>query len=202
MGTTSASLTVSVDGYFVGPDDGPGCGLGFGGERLHYWVFGGPWTYDEQDRNLGEADGVDATFLDEAISRLGAVICGRGTYEAAGAWGGSNPWEVPLFVVTHRVDEQPDDDKGFTFVPDLRTALDKARSAAGEKAVNIMGGGSVIREALAAGEVDELTVSTAPVVLGKGKRMFEGFDRDIDLEKVKVWDSPLATHVTYRLVAH
>ena len=41
-----ASITTSVDGYIAGPDDGPGKGLGEGGERLHYWVFGGPWTYD------------------------------------------------------------------------------------------------------------------------------------------------------------
>ena len=58
----------------------------------------------------------------------------------------------------------------------------------------------MIREALAAGEVDEITISTAPVVLGRGKRLFDGFDGDLDLEKVKVWDSPLATHVTYRVV--
>lgn len=198
-GKVSASLTVSVDGYFVGPDDRPGCGLGVGGERLHYWVFGGPWTYADE-RALGEATGIDEAFLDEAIASCGAVICGRSTYESAGAWGGSNPWEVPLFVLTHRVDEQPDKEAGFTFVPDLSTALEQARTAAGDKAVNIMGGGSVIREALAEGVVDELTVSTAPVILGKGKQLFDGFDRDIDLEKVRAWDSPLATHVTYRVV--
>lgn len=44
MGKVVAGITTSVDGYFTGPDDGPGCGLGAGGERLHYWVFGGPWS--------------------------------------------------------------------------------------------------------------------------------------------------------------
>jgi dihydrofolate reductase len=198
-GTVSAGLTVSVDGYYVGPDDGPDRGLGVGGERLHYWVMGGPWTYD--DETAFEASGADAAFLDEAMTRCGAVICGRGTYEGAGAWGGSNPWEVPLFVVTHRVDDQPDEGQGFAFVPDLETALAQARASAGDRMVNIMGGGTIIREALAAGVVDELYVSTAPVVLGRGKRLFEDFDHDIDLEKVRVWDSPLATHVQYRVVA-
>jgi dihydrofolate reductase len=196
--TVSAGLTVSVDGYFVGPEDGPDRGLGVGGERLHYWVFGGPWGYDEEPK--GEALGPDADFLAEGMATCGAVVCGRGTYEGAAAWGGSNPWPVPLFVVTHRVDDQPADDSGFTFVPDLETALEQARAAAGDKVVNIMGGGTIIREALAAGVVDDLFVSTAPVVLGRGKRLFEGFDRDLDLEKVRVWDSPLATHVHYRVV--
>ena len=52
-----AAITTSIDGYIAGPDDGPGKGLGEGGERLHYWVFGGPWTYDEEA--LGEPAGED-----------------------------------------------------------------------------------------------------------------------------------------------
>ncbi len=198
-GTVTAGLTVSVDGYYVGPDDGPGCGLGVGGERLHHWVFGGPWTYDSQ-RPTGEADAADAAFLEESLARAGAVICGRGTYEAAGAWGGNNPWDTPLFVVTHRVEDQPDADRGFVFVPDLRAALALAHEAAGGRAVNVMGGGGIISEALAAGVVDELVISTAPLLLGRGKRLFEDLDLDLDLEKVQVWDSPRATHVRYRVV--
>lgn len=200
MATVSAGLTVSVDGYYAGPDDGPGCGLGKGGERLHYWVFGGPWRYDDEPTDARRAQGADEAFLDEALTRAGAVICGRGTYEAAGAWGGSNPWDVPLFVVTNRVADQPDPEQGFRFVPSLDAALAQAREAAGDKTVNIMGGGGLIREALEAGEVDELVISTAPVVLGRGKRLFEDFDRDLDLRKVKAWDSPLATHVSYHVV--
>ena len=197
--TVTAGLTVSVDGYYAGPDDGPGCGLGVGGERLHYWVFGGPWTY-AGEHDVGNAEGEDEAFLKDSLDRCGAVVCGRGTYEAAGAWGGRNPWDVPLFVVTHRVEEQPDPEHGFTFVPDLATAVEQARAAAGDRAVNIMGGGALVREALAAGVVDELVISTAPVVLGRGKRLFEGFDHDLDLHKLRVWDSPLATHVLYRVV--
>ncbi len=52
-----AGMTISVDGYITGPNDGPGRGLGDGGERLHYWDFGGPWTYD--DHPAGEPAGVD-----------------------------------------------------------------------------------------------------------------------------------------------
>lgn len=76
-----ASFTTSLDGYVTGPNDGPGRGLGDGGERLHYWVFGGPWSYG--DEHYGEATGADKQFLDEAVARLGAVVGGRWTYEAA-----------------------------------------------------------------------------------------------------------------------
>src|SRR5919106_5417992 len=105
MTKVSAGITTSVDGYITGPDDGPGRGLGVGGERLHYWVFGGPWTYDSPSR--GEATGVDKVVLEEAAGNAGAVIAGRGTYEAAGHWGDTNPFGMPLFVITHRPQEQP-----------------------------------------------------------------------------------------------
>ena len=83
MSKIVAGITVSVDGYITGPDDGPGQGLGVGGERLHYWVFGGPWDYESSGR--GEASGEDKAYLDEMTGANGAVIAGRGTYEAAGA---------------------------------------------------------------------------------------------------------------------
>src|SRR5215210_9271004 len=79
-----AAITTSVDGYVAGPDDGPGKGLGEGGERLHYWVFGGPWTYENGPE--GEAAGEDAAWLSQTVARLGAVVCGRSTYEAAEHW--------------------------------------------------------------------------------------------------------------------
>jgi hypothetical protein len=61
MASVVAAITTSVDGYIAGPDDGPGKGLGEGGERLHYWVFGGPWTYASGTE--GEATGEDAAWL-------------------------------------------------------------------------------------------------------------------------------------------
>lgn len=110
MGKVFAAITTSVDGYVAGPDDSPGRGLGIGGERLHYWVFGGPWTYAVEPK--GQATGADREWLDNALSALGAVIAGRWTYEAADHWGGSNPWDVPFFIVTHRHEEQPDAEQG------------------------------------------------------------------------------------------
>ena len=85
MTKVGAAITMSLDGSIAGPNDGPGRGLGDGGERLHYWVFGGPWTYDSEP--TGKPTGEDAAWLTEALSRVGAVVGGRWTYEAAGHWG-------------------------------------------------------------------------------------------------------------------
>src|SRR4051794_1282875 len=196
MGKVTAAITTSVDGYITGPNDGPGLGLGEGGTALHSWVFGGPWDYDDGPK--GEATGEDKAFLDEAMANLGAVIAGRSTYESADHWGGENPWGVPVFIVTHRPEEQPAGD-GFRFVGSLDEAISRAREAAGEKVVNIMGGAQTIRQALAAGDVEELTIIVAPIVLGGGKRLFDGFDKRFELEHLGLRQSPFATFIDYRV---
>jgi len=197
MTKITAGITTSVDGYIAGPDDVPGRGLGEGGERLHYWVFGGPWTYDEGPS--GEASAEDAEWLNQAISSLGAVVAGRWTYEAAEHWGDKNPWDKPFFIVTHRPEEQPPGDD-FVFVDGVEAAVEQAREAAGDGDVSVMGGADTIRQALEAGLVDELTIIVAPVVLGGGKRLFEGFSKSIDLEHIGVRQSRYATFVDYRVL--
>lgn len=197
MAIVAAGITTSLDGYVTGPNDGPGRGLGDGGERLHYWVFGGEWTYDEEPS--GEPAGADREFLETRMGRrCGAVVGGRNTYEAAEAWGGRNPFGVPFFIVTHRPEDAPEG-AGFTFVDGLDEAIARAREAAGAKDVLVMGGADVIRQALRAGYVEELSISIAPVVLGGGKRLFDGFDETIGLEHAGLLQSPFATHVTYRV---
>ena len=197
MSKVIATITTSVDGYVTGPDDGPGCGLGVGGERLHYWVMGGPWTYEsEHEPGAGRSD-EDKAFYAGLTTGLGSGICGRGMYESAGAWGGTNPFDGPLFVLTHRVDEQPDPASGFTFIDGFDAALAAAREAAGGKDVAISGGADTIRQALRAGVVDTLAISTAPVVLGDGKRLFDGFTDDVDLSIVRVHQAPYAVHTIY-----
>lgn len=196
MGKTIAAISTSVDGYVTGPDDGPGQGLGIGGERLHHWVFGGPWNYQDE-RSLGEMSGADKEYFDRLTTNVGGGICGRGMYEGAGRWGGTNPFGGTLVVLTHRMEDAPAPESGFVFVDGLAAALARAREDAGEANVSIGGGADVIRQALAAGEVDELAISTAPVILGGGKRLFDGFTHDIDLEVEEVVSSPWATHTRY-----
>ena len=192
-----AGITTSLDGYITGPNDGPGRGLGDNGEQLHYWVFGGPWTYENEPS--GEPTGPDKEFLDGAMAGVGAVIAGRNTYEAAEAWGGGNPWGIPFFILTHRPDDAHD--AGFAFVNGLDEAITQATAAATDKDVHVMGGADVIRQALAAGHVQELSLSIAPVILGAGKRLFDDSTPPFRLEHVNLLQSPFATHITYRVLS-
>jgi len=107
---------------------------------------------------------------------------------------------VPFFILTHRIEDQPPTEDGFTFVDGLDEAVARARAAAGEKDVSVMGGADVIRQALHAGHVDELSISIAPLVLGGGKRLFDGFEDSFELEHIALLQSPFATHITYRVV--
>ena len=197
QGKVVASITVSLDGYVTGPDDRPGQGLGVGGERLHYWVMGGPWTYGTDHQpgaGMGEAD---REYYDLLLHGQSAGICGRGMYDSAGAWGGTNPFPGTLVVLTHRTEDQPDENSGFVMVDGFDAALARAREAADGGGVAIGGGADVIRQALRAGVVDELGISTAPVILGGGKRLFDGFDPDVDLEILSVHAGTYAIHARY-----
>ena len=198
MSKVIASITTSVDGYVTGPDDGPGKGLGEGGERLHYWVFGGPWSYDAEPEGEPGAGlgGAEKEWMDAAFSRMGAAVAGRSMYEAAEHWGDTNPWGVPCFIVTHRTDEQPEGDD-FVFVDGLAEAIERAKAAAGDKDVSLGGGADVIRQALELDLVDNLSIVIAPIVLGGGKRLFEGFTKDVELEHLGVLQSQYATFIDY-----
>lgn len=196
-GPVKASITVSLDGYVTGPDDRAGQGLGVGGERLHYWVMGGPWTYDTDHEPGAAMTAADRAYYDTLLEGITGGICGRGMYDAAGAWGGTNPFGRTMVVLTHRVADQPDPGTGFRFVDGFDAALAAAREVADGGGVAIGGGADVIRQALAAGVVDELGITTAPVVLGRGKRLFEGFDHDVDLDILAVHQSPYAVHTRY-----
>ena len=68
------------------------------------------------------ASGEDAAWLETTLSRVGAVVGGRHTYESAGHWGDENPWGLPFFIVTHRPQEEPPGG-AFTFVVDATSAL-------------------------------------------------------------------------------
>jgi len=195
-----AGITMSMDGYITGPNDRLGAGLGDGGERLHYWVFGGPWTYGNEGR--GTAAEIDQEYMGETFSSGGAWIVGRTMHDVVDGWGDDPGFGVPVFVVTHR--ERETDVKGdtsFTFVTGgLDEALRRAREAAGEKNVIVMGGAEILRQCLDAGIVDELTLTIAPVLLGAGKRLFDGIgSTDLEFERIGVIESPFATHIRYRV---
>jgi dihydrofolate reductase len=115
--------------------------------------------------------------------------------DAAGAWGGTNPFPGTLVVLTHRTEDQSDPSTGFLFVDGFDATLTKANELAGDAGVSLGGGADLIRQGMRAGVVNELAISTAPVVLGGGKRLFSVFDQDLDLEVLGTRSSTYATHV-------
>jgi len=200
MGKVVGGITMSMDGFVTGPNDRLGAGLGDGGERLHYWVFGGPWTYGDEAR--GSASEIDQAYLEDAFSAGGAWLVGRTMHDVVDGWGDDPGFGVPVYVVTHRAHETlVKGDTTFEFVTDgIDVALAMARAAAGDKNVIVMGGADLLRQYLAAGVVDELTLTIAPVLLGGGKRLFEGIERtDLGFERTAVIESPYATHLRYEV---
>jgi dihydrofolate reductase len=199
MSKVLAGITVSLDGYVTAPNDRRGAGLGDGGERLHHWVFGGPWTYEGP---RGTPAPVDQQYLEGTFSSAGAWIVGRTMHDVVDGWGDDPGFGVPVFVVTHRPHETVvKGDTSFQFVTGgVHDALERARAAAGVRNVIVMGGADVLRQCLAAGMVDELTLTIAPVLLGAGKRLFDGMERtDLRFERAEVIESPFATHLRFRV---
>lgn len=185
-------MSMSLDGFMTGPNARPDNPLGEGGERLHEWAFGG----DERSSEL----------LAEASGDLGAVICGRNTYDDSipnwGADGPTGPARMAVFVVTHSQPEDSPENGVYKFVTGgIEAALSEARETAGDKTVAVMGGADLGRQFIRAGLVDEISVHLVPVLFGGGKRMFDELDGEpIGLEATRVVDTPSATHLTYRVV--
>jgi dihydrofolate reductase len=199
MGQVKLDITMSLDGFVTAPNDGPAAGLGNGGEVLHNWVFGGPWTDGHHEAPGDGATGVDAQIVDE-MRQSGAGVVGRRMYDITDGWGGEPPFGIPFVVVTHRVDDQPSPDSAFEFIDGVEAAVARAREIAGVKDVYIGGGASIAQQALRAGVVDELQIHIAPVILGAGRTLFGELGTRLILERTRVLDSPYATHVNYRIV--
>ncbi len=199
MSQVVLDITISLDGFVTAPNDGPGRGLGDDGEVLHYWVFGGPWTYGESHEDREGATGVDREVIDELMG-AGAAVVGRRMYDVTDGWGGKSPFGVPCIVVTHRVGDQPEPASGFEFVDGVEAAVDRARQIAGDRRVGIGGGASIAQQALLAGLVDELQIHIAPIILGAGRTLFGDLGKRLQLERTRVLESPFATHIKFRVL--
>jgi dihydrofolate reductase len=200
MGIVASDISMSLDGFIAGPNDGPGQGLGEGGERLHEWLYD-LTSWRERHGLEGGETSPDAEVLDEAFRNLGAVVLGRRMYDNAEGWGDEPPFGVPVFVLTHDARETLVKEGGttFTFVTDgIESALEQARAAAGEKDVSIAGGASTIQQFMAAGLLDEIQIHLVPMLLGGGVRLF-GHPGTLGLEATRVVDSPGVTHLKYRV---
>ncbi len=200
MTRTTCHMSISIDGFVAGPEQGRDHPLGIGGMQLHEWHF----NADEPGHDT------DAAMRDELLARRGAYVMGRNMFgpvrgewdeDWRGWWGEEPPYHAPVYVLTHHPHAPIEMQGGTTFhfvTEGFDAAFEQACAAAGDAGVDIAGGASTVRQAFAAGAIDELVLDVAPVLLGGGERLFDGV-ADPGLEPVEVVHSPLATHIRYRV---
>ena len=206
-------ISMSLDGFVAGPTATLEEPLGKGGERLHEWALRLASWRSQHGLEGGET-GPDDELSRELQARVGAVVMGRrmfsggdGPWESdpnADAWWGDDPpFHVPVFVLTHHEREPVVKEGGttFTFVTDgIESALEQARAAAEDSDVQLSGGASVAQQYLRAGQLDELNIHVAPILLGGGVSLFGELGPDAPgLKLTKVVESPFVTHLTYEI---
>ena len=180
-------MTMSLDGFVVGPDDSKDQPMGRGGFRLFNWL---------DDRN---SDGPSGQVYREALS-TGALIAGRRTFEHAGRWQGDHHDGVPMFILTHQVDDDDVPPGSALFVTDVAEAAARAKAAAGDRNVMVHGAGAA-QSLLRAGLLDELELHVVNVLLGQGRRLFNNLSAEpIELEQVRHLVDRDVTHLHYRVV--
>ena len=212
MSKLRSTITMSLDGFAAGPDQSLEEPLGVGGERLHDWMTSLAVFYEMQGED-GEGEVNASTDVVRGWwDNVGAVVMGRNMFGGGpgpwqgdwrGWWGEDPPYHVPVFVLTHHPRESVDMLGGTTFhfvTGGIEEALERAKAAAEDKDVWLTGGASVIRQYLRAGLLDEIDVSLAPRLLGRGERPFADQDgSEIELEQIRAVEAPGVTHITYRV---
>jgi len=203
MGKVSTGLSMSLDGFIAGPNDGPERPLGEGGERLFAWYSGGDTEYRLPGTDMVFRVSLQsAELLREVHSKMGAFVTGRRTFDIANGWGGNPPLGVPTFVATHTVPQEwVYEGSPFTFVTDgLESAVEQAKAVAVDKDVAV-GAASIAQQCIRAGLLDEIHVDLAPVLLGGGVRLFEHLGAGpIELERTEVVEGAGVTHLTFRVI--
>ena len=195
MSASVLYMSMSLDGYIAAPNDEPGNPGGDGFMRLHEWY--GDFTPPSGPGPSGPS-GPSGEFLDE-IKATGAVLAGRRTVEQVDHWGGDHHG-VPIFVPSHRppgpsVVNYP----LVTYVTGgISAAMAQAKAAAADRNVMVHGAYTAQR-ALEAGVLDELQIHQIPVLFGAGRGLFEVLPSRVELEIVRVIDTPEATHIRYRV---
>lgn len=179
-------MAMSLDGFIAGPDDTPENPAGRGGERLFAW----------------SDDTAESRALHAEYEATGAVLAGRRTYDLVNGWDGDHHDGVPMFIVTHRPPSDVPSGAGrYTFVTDgVESAVAQAKEAAAGRDV-LLHGADVAQQCLRAGLLDALVIHLMPVLLGRGRRMFENLGPDqVELELVSLREAAQATHLHYRVV--
>jgi dihydrofolate reductase len=176
MGVIRLYMTMSLDGYAAGPHDGTEDPMGVGGFRLFNWL----------DRRYDH--GPNGQVYGE-LQATRAVISGRRTYEHADRWHGDHHDGVPVFVLTHQVPADPPPGS-VRYSTDVRECAAQARETAGDADVMVHGTGAA-QSLLRAAQLDELELHVVPVLLGKGRRLFDNLPaKHIELDLVRTLAAP------------
>lgn len=187
-------MSMSLDGFITGPDDGPDHGLGVGGERLHDWLS--PGGVDPRSHRPVAEPG--STVFDEVMA-TGAVITGRRTFDIAGGWAGDHHGGVPIFVLTHAAPDEPPPGHARYVTDGIRSCVEQAKAAAGDSDI-LLHGAATAQECLRAGLLDEMELHLIPVLLGQGRRLFEDLPPGhIELEPLRALNGPDVLHLRYRV---
>ena len=193
MSASVLYMAMSLDGYIAGPNDEPGNAGGDGFDRLHEWLV-------TPEGEIVRPSGPAGAVFDET-NTYGAILVGRRTAEQADHWGGDHHGHgIPIFVVSHRPPSPSVANYPLvTYVADgIASAMAQAKAAAGDRNV-LVHGAYTAQRALEAGVLDELEISHIPVLFGGGRRLFEVLPSRIELDIVRVIDTPEATHIHYRV---
>ena len=201
-GKVVLDISMSLDGFIAGKNDGPTNPLGDGGMRLHDWLWGNKPKRAGVAPGQG-ASGSDPEVIDELFRTTGAILTGRRTYDIVNGWGGSHPIQgVPIFVLSKAVpDKVPKGASTFTFVADgIISIVKQAKAAAGGKDY-VLGGANIAQQCLGSGLLDEMQIPLMPVLLGDGVRLFDHIGvGQIELERTRAIDSPGVSHLRFRVM--
>lgn len=196
----TCGLTMSLDGFAAGHNQSfeKPFGENFDSDLLDRWMFSEP----EKHRHKREIDAI----LDAGAFIMGSNMFGpkdrRDQPEWKGWWGNNPPYHAPVFVLSHK-ERAPVEMEGgtiFHFVTDgIESALRKAKDAARDRNVKIMGGANTVNQYLVAGLIDELWLHVVPVTIGTGARLFEGVS-NLKLEPIEVGGTSMVTHIRYKVL--
>jgi len=144
-------------------------------------------------------------MLQEVIQTTGAVVMGRRAYDMAEGDFTDYEFQVPIVVLTHDVPEKvakgENEKLSFTFVTDgIESAIEKAKAAAGDKYVTVIGGADTAQQCIKKGLLDEIQIGIVPILLGGGLRLFEHVGKQIELERMRVIESPVRADLRLRVV--
>lgn len=200
MPKVTSGLTISLDGFGAGVNQSfeKPFGDNFDADLLDNWMFAEP----EKHKHTKEIDDI----LDAGAFIMGSNMFGpkdrRDKPEWKGWWGDNPPYHAPVFVLSHNEREPIEMEGGTTFIfvtDGIESALSKAKEAAGDRNVKIMGGANTINQYLAAELIDELWIHIVPVTVGAGSRLFEGV-QGLNFEPIEVSGTSMVTHIRYRVL--